>query len=133
MAEKTTMASVLGDLALVAYDEGNLSEAETILRKSLSIFQEYDHISGILLDLDRLAIISVKHGNMERAVRLWGAVDALRQTHKIPRSPDQHTQFEESMTVVNAQIKDEHLQTVRMEALSLTVEQILAYALENEN
>jgi len=133
MAETITMAGVLGDLALVAYDEGQLAEAETILRKSLLIFREHDHISGILLDLDRLALISVKRDKLERAARLWGVIDALREAHQIPRSPDQHTQYEESMAIVNAHAQDEHLQTARREAQTLTLEQILSYALENEN
>jgi predicted ATPase/DNA-binding XRE family transcriptional regulator len=133
LAETLTMAAVLGDLALVAYDEGNLSEAETILRKSLMIFREHDHISGILLDLDRLALISVKRDKLERAARLWGVIDTLREAHQIPRSPDQHTQYEDSIAIVNTQTQDKHLQTARREAQTLTLEQILAYALENED
>ena len=133
MPETLTMAAVLGDLALVAYDEGNLPEAETILRKSLLIFREHDHISGILLGLDRLALISVKGGKLEIAARLWGVIDILRGTHQIPRSPDQRTQYEESMAIVSAQMDKELLQTSRREASALTLEQILAYSLENPN
>lgn len=133
LAETLSIAGVLGDLALVACDEGNLSEAETLLRKSLLIFRERDYISGILLDLDRLAIISVRRGQFERAARLWGVVDNLREAHQIPRSPDQQSQYEESMAIASAQTQNEDWQTARQEARTLTLEQILAYALGSPN
>ena len=91
------IASVLIDLAMVALDQGDEVRAGAELAESITLLQEQDERWQILLALEVCARWAALRGRRavdaqaesERAARLFGAVEALRETLDAPAWPGQ--------------------------------------------
>ena len=123
-------AGVLSDLGLVTLDEGDPRQAEAQLLKSLKIYEERDNLNGQVLDIERLGFVAARQGRYERAARLWGAVEQLRPAYNLPRTPDQHTDYERHMAAARAQVTTDVWQAAWAAGGAWTLKQALANALE---
>ncbi|MFN2557884.1 MAG: hypothetical protein ABR592_13650 [Nitriliruptorales bacterium] len=64
---------------MVARKEGNGEAAERRYRASLSVFRQLDNLMGTEWALYAFADLALLRGQHERALRLVGASDALRE------------------------------------------------------
>ena len=77
-------AAVLINLGLAMHLSGDSNQAESMLREALQVHWECQRISAIPDNLIRLAWIAVDRQDFPRAVRLMGAVNALRKQSSTP-------------------------------------------------
>ena len=126
-------AGVLSDLGLVALDEDDLRQAEAQLLISLKIFEERDNQDGQVLVMERLGFVAARQGRYARAARLWGALEQLRPAYNLPRTPDQHADYERHLTAARAQAPADVWQAAWAAGGAWTLKQALAYALETND
>jgi len=69
---------VLAELAALSLREGHIEEAEALARRSLSIAAELGDLSGRVFGVGLLACAAAERGELERAGRLWGAMEDER-------------------------------------------------------
>jgi non-specific serine/threonine protein kinase len=67
------------DLGAVAYGEGDLASSRAHYLEALPIFQRLGNTAYIAFSLDGLAAIAARGNEWERAARLAGAAEALRE------------------------------------------------------
>jgi non-specific serine/threonine protein kinase len=121
----------LGTLGWVAMRQGDWNRAIARLGESLNLRREIGDKSGSAWCLERLAEVAAVQGQAEKAVRLLGAADALRSSIGSIIDPVDQTEHQGNRRSLLAVLGDEHFRGAWEEGRALTVEQAVAYALEN--
>jgi predicted ATPase len=68
----------LAELAALSLREGRAEDAEALTRESLSIAAQLGDVSGQVFGVGLLACAAAERGELERAGRLWGAIEDER-------------------------------------------------------
>jgi hypothetical protein len=67
---------VLAELSALALREGRVDDAEEHARESLAIADRLGDRSGRVFGVGLLSCVAAERGELERAGRLWGAIEA---------------------------------------------------------
>jgi hypothetical protein len=81
------MAMVLTGLGWVSLDRDDARQARVCTRESLALFRELGSQINICLCIEGLASVAGMHGEAERAARVFGAAQALREAMNIDYAP----------------------------------------------
>ena len=124
--ERFGLANALSMIARADVDEGRLEMALPRFMESIDLFAEIGDLSGLAFSLDDLAEVYFEQGDRERALRLAGAADAMRETlgaaapRALVRSFDT---LAEARTVMD----EATVSRAWEEGRAMTMEQALAY------
>jgi predicted ATPase/DNA-binding CsgD family transcriptional regulator len=98
LGDSRNLALVLNNLARVARDQGDWIGAAQLCADSLAHFSELADAWGVAMVLGNLGTVAQEAGNPERAVRLFGAAEALREVSTgssfYSVSPAEHAVYE---------------------------------------
>ncbi len=67
----------------------------------------------------------------ERAARLWGAAEALREVIGSPRPPNEREEYERGLATVREALGEEVFSAAWAEGRAMSLEQAIEYALQN--
>lgn len=143
---KGDIPASLHNLGHVALAQGDYEQARALFEESLALHQEVGNKPGIvegLAGLAGVAAMASQHrasdgqtGEAEQArkagwtARLFGASDALRGAIGAPMWPAERVDYERNMAAARAQLDEEEFERAWQEGRSMTIEQAIAYALE---
>ncbi|MGH2573208.1 MAG: ATP-binding protein [Actinomycetota bacterium] len=102
-------------------------EAEEPWRESLRLFAEARDLTGILFNVDGLADVALANGNAERAIRLSAAAQALKAETGAELVEEERGLRERP----EHGLSEEEIARARAEGEAMTLEQAVAYALED--
>jgi tetratricopeptide (TPR) repeat protein len=120
----------LGILGWIAMREGNWNRAIARLSESLEVRQEIGDLGGCAWCLERLAEVAQALGQADKAVHLFGAGEALRESIRSVIDPVDQLEYENKINALRAESGEEQFIAMWEEGRSLTLEQAVAYALE---
>jgi predicted ATPase/transcriptional regulator with XRE-family HTH domain len=129
---REVVSVALPTLAVTARDDGDLEQAATLLAEGLKLSAEVGDRSNIAYYLEGLAGISASENRWERAARLWGATDALRETIEViayPHASDR-TFYNERLAEARAKLDEEAWDRAWSEGRAMTPEEAVEYALD---
>ena len=117
-------------LGYVALRAGNLVEAHNLLAETLQDFHKDGYTVGAVFALEGMATLLVATGKPEKAARLIGCADAIRE-----KVPDMRPLIEEAdmyrnMAAILSKIGPSAFEVAYDEGRSLTLEEAMAYVLE---
>ncbi len=116
----------LGETALGL---GRLDEAARWLAQGLAFSRRQNQQSRIAWCLSGLGSASALGGGAERAARLWGAAERLRQSIGCRPAPAARATYEWAMATARAQLSEEAFAAAWAAGRAMTLEQAIAYAL----
>ncbi len=119
--------SVCG-LGITARLAREYKRAEGLLKEALSVFRELGDKYGMVNALIEVGRVAVHRGDTDRAARLFGAAQSLREAAGAPLLPyDQpaHNQYH----TPEAQLRETGFDSVWAEGRAMTLEQAMDYAL----
>lgn len=90
-------ARALQSLAVHAIYGGNLTQAQGYLANALALWRRMDDIAGTSAALRRLGEITAARGELERAARLLGTAEALRESVGAAIGPAERESYEEAV------------------------------------
>jgi tetratricopeptide (TPR) repeat protein len=127
---------LLTEMAEIERARGNYALAHSLLQESLTtLFTIIKSDSGTAFALEGFRALAVAQGQMERAARLFGAVEATRE--KIGGIPPPFTffqpEYDRDVAAVRAALGEEAFTTVWAEGRAMTLEQAVALAQETGN
>jgi hypothetical protein len=100
-------------------------------KENLILSQDMKEYWGLVWGIERLAEAAEKLGQPERSARLWGAANAQRHAAGVLWHPGFHSFYkEERFASLKKQLGEQQWQRAWAEGQSLTVDQIVADALE---
>ena len=123
------MARVLGNLGGVALLQGDLPRAAACSRESLLLHWEVGYKEGVAYALEHLAGVATADGEPERAARLFGAAEALREAIGTPLPPSERTGHERDVQSVRYCLGEEEFAAAWEVGRSLPLEEARTEAL----
>ncbi len=134
LGETAGRARALHNLGYVAHAQGDAEGAAARFGESLRLFQERGNKRGMAEGLAGVAAVIVgrtaEPEHAARAARLLGAAEAQFQTIGAALWPADQLEYERSVTAARAALSDEVFAAAWAEGRAMTLEQAIAYALE---
>ena len=124
------VAVELQNLASVWHKLGEHGRARALLIESLRICRELGEKRVMVLCLEMFATLAGVGGEIERAARLWGASQAVRDALGTPAQPHQAVADEAEKQRARTQIGDIAWAAAWEQGQVMTLEHAVAYALE---
>ena len=109
---------------------GNLEEALALYKTTLQEWREFGHRGAVAHQLECLAFIAKAQDQGERAVRLMGAAETLREVSSSPMTPNEHTLYDKEVAELRASLDEPEFVALWAEGRTMTMDQAIAYALE---
>ncbi len=123
----------LGMLGWVAMRERDWERAIARLGESLEVRQEIGDKGGSAWCLERLAGVAMAQGQAEKAVRLFGVATVLRSSIGSVIDPVDQDRYKKNINSLHAKLGREKYKAAWDEGRAMTMEQAVAYALENQD
>jgi non-specific serine/threonine protein kinase len=120
----------LGRAIYEARTQGDVSRETNLLTESLSLAQSVDHPWGMADSLRRLADQAALKGQPERAVRLLGAAEVLRESSGTPIPPYPFSAYERALAALQSALGPTSFAAAWSEGRAMNTDQALAYALQ---
>lgn len=131
MYERPRIAESLENLATLALREERSGEAGALFREALALSREIGAWSRATDCIEGLSATAITQREWERAARLIGAAERLREASGIPLTPRGRAEHDQSLAVLRSALGDERLAEMRLEGHSFTRDHALAYALHS--
>jgi predicted ATPase/class 3 adenylate cyclase len=127
VGDRFGLADSLGGIAQLYIQAGRLNEARSVSLEALQLFHEADNHSGISFVLEALGELESRLGRFDRALRLAGAADAIREVVG-GGAPPELMQIEDPRTRAGERMSEEEIERAWAEGRAMSLEEALAYA-----
>ena len=129
---EANMVVALNNVAEVACRKGDYAQAGVRYREGLPLAQSLGYRTAIAFYLGGLAEVASGLGQAQRAARLWGAEETLREAVGAPLEPDDQPRYHRLVTAARAQLDENEFARLWAEGRTVLLEQTVAYAMEDE-
>ncbi len=117
-------------LGNVVCEQGDTARAHTLIKEGLTIARALELKVNVAFSLEAFGLLAFAQGQYERAARLFGAAEAFRESISLPLPPVIHAHYARRMTAARVALGDAAFDAAFSEGRALTVEQTIAYALD---
>jgi hypothetical protein len=107
-------------------------EARSLREESLTRYRELGNKEGIAESLESFAHQAARGREWERAARFWGAAAALREAIGAPLEFHWREERERDLGATRAALGEEAFAAAWAEGQALSLEEAVAYALQDE-
>jgi non-specific serine/threonine protein kinase len=132
LADEWHTGMSLATLGYVTRRAGDCQEARALHQEGLPLFQRLGDRRGISWHLVGMAGVEAEQGRAERAARLLGAAAAVLEALGSPLPPPQQREYDRTVEQTQALLGEEAFATLWAQGQAMTLEQAVAYALEDE-
>ncbi len=127
------IADALARLGTVALREGNYQQSAGLYQQSLALNRVLGNRDGIAEDLAGLAEVASLLGQPERAARLCGAVEVLREARNIRLSPLRRAAYDRTVEGIRVQLDEAVFAAAWAKGRAMPLEQAIEEALETKD
>jgi len=120
------------ELAHVARQAGELAQARQLYQQNLPRWVDLGHRPAIAHELECLAFIARAQAAPERAARLFGAAEALREATGAPMAAHERPEYEREVTALRAEWPAPELEAAWAAGRALTLDEAVAHALSDD-
>ena len=131
IGNKGGLIVALINLAVTVLMQGDVECTHALLVESLALSRETGEHWTVPYALSNLAELALQQGRPERAVRLYGAEEVLREAIGLNLSPRDRQECERGVAVVRSALGEERVASFWAEGRAMTSEQAIVYALED--
>ncbi len=125
----SNLGSHMVDLGLILVEVGEDARAWMHLAEALEIHREVGYVRVIVVALDGLAALEVRHGRPERAARLFGAAQEIRERSGLPQEERSRWQYTGAIDQARQQLGDPAFLRARDAGQVMSMDGAIAYAL----
>ena len=129
LGDEWGVANSLINLGYVACSQGDYRQAATLIRECLLLCQKPGDKRGISYCLALLARVTGDTGQPERAARLFGAAEALREAIHVRLEYVDRIEEDRNIDAVRTQLDEAAFAAAWAEGRAMTLEQAVDYAL----
>src|SRR5439155_1748481 len=124
-----TVSVELGNLGAVAVLEGNLSEAEPLIRESLEIAYKRGDRYLAPYELIWLGRVALGQGNPTRAATLFAAAKAQFDATGLAMDPDEGPEYEKALAAIRGSLDDAPFAAAWAEGHRMSLDDAVPFAL----
>ena len=130
LRDRHRLAMVNSELAHLERRQGHFAQAKSLYRQTIQRWQELGHRAAIAHELECFAFIAKAEEEDQRAARLLGAAEILRERINIPMMPTERPEYDREVYDLRLNLDEAAFTKACAEGRSLTMEQAIALALE---
>jgi predicted ATPase len=123
-------ADVMRNRGVIALKQSDYTRASDLLVETILAFQEMDDRENTIWAIEALAAVAKEQHLSDRAARLLGASDSLRQTVGVARAHIDQVDFDACLASVRGQLGEGAFGVAWAEGSRMTFEQTVAYAVD---
>jgi len=126
MDDRDEIPSLLHNLGYVALHHDNHSQAITLFNEGLTMHTETGNQAGIAECLTGIAAALTKQGETERAARLFGTSEALRESTGVVLWPANHMEYDRILALLHKSMDESTLAAAWAAGRARSTEQAIA-------
>jgi predicted ATPase/class 3 adenylate cyclase len=130
LRDRHRIAMVHSELAHLKRRQGYFVEAKPLYRETIQEWQQIGHRAAIAHQLECFAFIAKVQEEAERAARLFGAAEDLRENINIPMMSPERVEYDREVNDLRANMDESAFAKAWSEGRSMTMEQAIAFASE---
>jgi len=112
--------------------KGDLSGAKAIYRETILGWQDVGNRGAVAHELESFAAIAVIENKPQRAIKLLGAAEALRERSSSPMTDFERIEYERDVANARSLLDDTETDRLWLEGRSMTMDDAIEMALEEE-
>lgn len=128
MGDQHRVTMIRSWMAHMRRHEGHFREAEAEYRKTIRLWQKLGHRGAVAHQLESFAMVALELEQPERAARLFGAAEALREKIAMPMDPDERVEYDQQVGVLRGRLEAGALASEWGAGRAMTMEQAVSYA-----
>jgi hypothetical protein len=113
--------------------QGRYDEAALVYGETIRAFQELGQFAAVAHELESFAFIAIAQSQVQRAARLLGAAESLRERINTPMTALERSEYDQHVAALQAQMDEPAFAAAWAEGRALTMEQAVDYALQEMN
>jgi len=121
---------VQSELGHVARHTGDLSEAKAIYKETIRSWQDSGNRGAVANQLECFAFIAIADEEPQRAAKLLGAAEALREKAKSAMTDMERIEYDQSVAQLRAMLAETEFNALWADGRSMTMEEAIQLALE---
>ncbi len=125
---QTIFASELGH---IARHTGDINQANKIYTETLRSWQDLGNRAAVAHELECFGFISIAEEEPQRAIKLFGAAEALRERIQSPMTDYEQIEYDQSIAQLRAMLAEAEFNTLWAEGRAMTMEQAIQFALND--
>jgi len=120
---------LFSELGHVARTTGKITEAKELYRQSLVRFQDQGNRPSIAHQLECFAFLAIADEETERAAKLFGAAEALRERVNAHMQAMEYVEYDNAVVRIRTLMNETDFKSFWAQGCALTMEQAIQYAL----
>jgi tetratricopeptide (TPR) repeat protein len=133
IGSKRTITMIKSELAHALRYEGNFPQAISAYQETLREWQKMGHRAAVAHQLECIAFIVKAMEQLEKAVRLIGAAEVLREKIEIDMTVQEREEYEKEISELKTNMDENEFMSLWAEGRSMTMDEAISLALENGN
>ena len=129
MGDQLSVTGHQSGMAHVARQIGNFKEALALYRDTIREWQDIGHRGAVAHQLECFAFIAKAQEQPERAARLFGAAEQLREVSTSPMTPQERLEYEREVADLLSGMDEKIFASLWAEGRSMSLEQAIEFAL----
>jgi predicted ATPase len=129
MGDRRGSVAMIAALAQATLAQGDVVRAHALSAECLNLALDLNYQQGIAWGISELASTASVMGMFERAARLWGAEEALREAATLVIWPDVQRIYDRTIAAAHAQSDATTFAAAWAEGQTMTLDEAVAYAL----
>jgi tetratricopeptide (TPR) repeat protein len=109
---------------------GHYTEAVELYHQSILAWQELGHRVSLAHEFECLAFIACAQSQLQKAARLFGAAENLRESLNSPMMATERIEYDQNVSALRAQMEESAFATAWAEGRAMTMEQAIELALK---
>ena len=118
-------------LGHIARYTGDLAGAKSIYRETIQGWQDIGNRGAIAHELESFAAIAIAEENLQRALKLLGAAEALRERSNSPMTDFERVGYDQMVARVRSSLDESDSNSFWVEGRGMNVEQAIRLALND--
>ncbi len=110
--------------------EGHYEQAAAIYRDTIREWQRIGHRAAVAHQLECFALLAHIRGKNERAARLFGAAEALREKIGIPMTQPEHVEYQGQVAELRSSMDERAFTSGWTAGRGLTMDQAIRFAVQ---
>ena len=109
---------------------GNTPQAIELYHQSILAWQELGQRVSLAHEFECLAFIAITQSQLQRAARLLGAAESIRENLNSPMTATERVEYDQNVSSLRAQMEQSDFATAWAEGRAMTLEQAIEFALK---
>lgn len=131
LEDRPNVATMNSYVGATLFGRGDYERAISLYKESLLLARDLKDYWGLTWGVERLAEVAEKLGQLDRAARLWGAANSLRNVSGVSWHPGFHSYYtEQRFASLKAELGETRWAQLWTEGREMDLNEIGAYALE---